>query len=281
MHQNSQHRPANFFMGIVFTGIVFRGIFLGGIVFISIVLTGTTLSASPQSQLDTAGDAAVDRSQDLALFEPVETPANQNRPVAREATATTAEPEFTLSGVSRIAGNYSAILEHKSGESILVKVAANANTRIPEYSDYSIVSMSAVTVSIRYPGNNPCAEFADQGVRCNRAANIAELSLSHGDPIPATNPADTESAGTDSEDESAIDNADNGDNANNGEARNGSRNPFATLANAKNGASGDNSRPVTASGAGRRFTPRRISPEDVPEGKRLVTTPFGDRLVDQ
>jgi hypothetical protein len=28
-----------------------------------------------------------------------------------------------------------------------------------------------------------------------------------------------------------------------------------------------------------RFRPRRIDPEDVPEGYRLVRTPFGDRVV--
>ena len=30
-----------------------------------------------------------------------------------------------------------------------------------------------------------------------------------------------------------------------------------------------------------RFEVRRINPEDVPPGKRLVRTPFGDRLIDE
>jgi hypothetical protein len=30
-----------------------------------------------------------------------------------------------------------------------------------------------------------------------------------------------------------------------------------------------------------RFQPRRIAPEDVPPGMRVVRTPFGDRLVEQ
>ena len=29
------------------------------------------------------------------------------------------------------------------------------------------------------------------------------------------------------------------------------------------------------------FTPRRINPEDVPPGMRVVSTPFGDRLVEE
>jgi hypothetical protein len=30
----------------------------------------------------------------------------------------------------------------------------------------------------------------------------------------------------------------------------------------------------------RRFRPRRINPDQVPDGMRVVSTPFGDRLVD-
>ena len=51
-------------------------------------------------------------------------------------------------------------------------------------------------------------------------------------------------------------------------------NPFEAL---RNGRRGDTLNPGTN---GARFTPRRIPPEDVPEGKRIVATPFGDRLVD-
>ena len=55
-------------------------------------------------------------------------------------------------------------------------------------------------------------------------------------------------------------------------------NPFEALRNAQNS---------RVSGAGDenpargRFTPRRIDPADVPEGMRVIATPFGDRLVEQ
>ncbi len=230
---------------------------------------GASLLAFAQ---DSSSGDITDSTQGFALFESVETAASQNRAavrVEREVRATTTEPEFTLLGVSRIAGNYSAMLQHKNGESILVKADPSASTFIPDYSDYSIVGLSATTVSVRYPGNNPCVEFVDQGVSCNSAANIAELSLSTGEPIPPKDPTNTELASTDSQNESDIDND---------EDTTESRNPFAALNNAN---AEDNSTAATSSRANRRFTPRRINPEDVPEGKRIVSTPFGDRLVDQ
>ena len=53
-------------------------------------------------------------------------------------------------------------------------------------------------------------------------------------------------------------------------------NPFAALREAQAENPADSS---TRRGA--RFSPRRVAPEDVPPGMRVVSTPFGDRLVEQ
>ena len=53
-------------------------------------------------------------------------------------------------------------------------------------------------------------------------------------------------------------------------------NPFEALRAQQNNVSVSN-----RDGGNERFTPRRILPEDVPPGMRVVSTPFGDRLVEQ
>lgn len=209
-------------------------------------------------------------SQGLTLFEEVETTASGNnspsRPT-RESRATTAEPEFTLIGTSRIGSDYTAMVKHRTGEILLVKAMPNENTVIQDHSDYSIVDIRAGAVSVRYPSNNPCVEFSDRGVRCNAAGNIAELVLANGEPLPSANLAIIIGSGNG-----------NGTDEESVELNTDPANPFEALRNAQN------ERAVSAGDgnpAGGRFTPRRINPEDVPEGMRVIATPFGDRLVEQ
>jgi len=212
-----------------------------------------TVTAQSQGQLtDTQAN-----QQDLTLFEPVQVSAeNTSRSPARpnrESRATTSEPPFTLMGTSRIGDNYSAMVKHRGGETIIVRVGANGNTPLPDYSGYSIVDVAAGNISIRYPGNSPCIEFSGQGVICNDAANIARLTLPTSAPLPSLNLPDELIESVEDQ----------------------PKNPFETL---RNGAvAQDEEQAVNAA----RFTPRRINPEDVPEGMRVISTPFGDRLVAQ
>ena len=212
-----------------------------------------TVTAQSQGQLtDTQAN-----QQDLTLFEPVQVSAeNTSRSPARpnrESRATTSEPPFTLMGTSRIGDNYSAMVKHRGGETIIVRVGANGNTPIPDYSGYSIVDVAAGNISIRYPGNSPCIEFSGQGVSCNDAANIARLTLPTSAPLPSVNPPDELIESVEDQ----------------------PKNPFETL---RNGAVAQDEEQA---GNAARFTPRRINPEDVPEGMRVISTPFGDRLVAQ
>ena len=203
-------------------------------------------------------------SQQLNLFEEIETTNNSSsraRDRVREGgRATSDSPEFVLIGTSRIGSEYSVIIQHRGGDTLMVKAGPNSSTQIPGYNGYSILDVGSGSVSIRYPENAPCVEFRDQGVSCDGAVNIASLSLANGEPLPGqeVEPSLADSRlGEATADEPPI-------------------NPFEALRAQQNTAPVNNS-----DGGNERFTPRRILPEDVPSGMRVVSTPFGDRLVEQ
>ena len=203
-------------------------------------------------------------SQQLNLFEEIESASNSSSQVRGRARAdnlaTPASPEFTLVGTSRIGSEYSAIIQHRGGDILIVKASPNSSTQIPGYSGYSILDVGSGSISIRYPEHVSCVEFRDQGVNCIGGENIALLSLTNGQPLPG-NETET-SLATASSNETAVDDP--------------PINPFEALrAQQNNGAES------IRDGDNERFTPRRISPEDVPPGMRVVSTPFGDRLVEQ
>jgi hypothetical protein len=141
----------------------------------------------------------------------------------------------------------------------MVKAGLNSTTQIPGYSGYSILDVSSGSISIRYPENVPCVEFRDQGVNCD-GANIAALSLANGEPLLGKEVETSLTAGRSNE--TAADEL--------------PTNPFEALVSRQNNVSVGN-----PDRDNERFTPRRILPEDVPPGMRLVSTPFGDRLVEQ
>ena len=204
-------------------------------------------------------------SQGLSLFEAVEVADggvnNANR-TPRGPRDTVAGPEFTLLGTSRIGGSYSAILRHMSGESILVRSQGDTGTAIEDHAGYSVLSVGAGKLSLRYPVSVPCAEDLGQGVSCAAGPNTAELTLGKSAPLSRPVPSATlEQQGTSTESPTAQ-----------------SINPFESIIAAQ---AGGNDPAQADGGRGERFVPKRISPEDVPPGMRVVATPFGDRLVEQ
>jgi hypothetical protein len=212
-------------------------------------------------------------SQDLTLFEEVEQPettsnnSNQSRSV-RRALPNSGAPEFTLLGTSRIGDSYSAMLRHRDGEAVSVKLDPNSNTRIPGHSDYTVVQVESGSVSLRYPDNQPCQANEERGVRCSSADNIAILGLVTAEPLARQERVRLDDGNSEAAGNGSAEAADSADDPS-------SRNPFEAIrAAARNGAN-------PASGEPRRFEPRRIAPEDVPEGMRRVSTPFGDRLVQE
>ena len=206
-------------------------------------------------------------SQQLNLFEEIET---SNNPSEQARTRTTAEgrsrsasPEFTLVGTSRLGSKYSAIIQRRGGDIVVVKTGAGSSTQIPGYAGFSIVDIRGGRASIIYPENVPCVEFLERGVSCDVAANIVVLSLANGEPLASErNQTSTNQTG-----EARINEEETGETP---------VNPFEALRTRANNTTGN-----SASSGNQQFSPRRIAPEDVPPGMRVVSTPFGDRLVEQ
>lgn len=176
---------------------------------------------------------------------------------------TQANPVFTLVGTSRIGSSTSVLLKHLNGDVVRVPVLAENNT-VPGHELYTVVESDPGRVSIRHPASIPCADFPDQGVSCDSTTNISVLSLTtaeaivsvaDAEPIPDSQPAEEAESAT--------------------EETTSSRNPFAALRERNREAVSTQATSTT------RFQPRRIAPEDVPPGMRVVSTPFGDRLVQQ
>lgn len=238
----------------------------------SSILVFLTVMANGYAQSIDAGQE-IDTTQEFSLFGEVVAGGNDSdadeRPAGRRgrgATARdTAEPEFTLIGTSRIGDRYSAILRNRDGSEVVVTAEQGRNTRIDGFSQFSVVDVGPGRVSIQYPGSSSCVEFRDQGVSCNTAANIASLELTMSDPIPrAVITARDETNGNEGEVVVSEDEPEE------------PTNPFAAL---RARALQNGNAPAPAANTGRTFTTRRIDPADVPPGMRVVSTPFGDRLV--
>ena len=214
----------------------------------------------------------------LVLFEEIEVtqarPDTPNRPT-RESRATTSEPTFTLIGTSRIANKLSAIVRHQNGENIRVSTGSSGVALITGYEEYSIFDVGAGNLSVRYPSNVPCIAHKDKGVSCLSLPNTAQLKLVNAEALARVDPAPSIALSTDMSSDQ-VDGA-------TGVSPEGIANPFEKIRTAR--AFGGNPAEIS-SGDGRdgrngRFTPRRIPPEDVPPNMRVVSTPFGDRLVEQ
>ncbi len=213
-------------------------------------------------------------AQELELFEDVErtvSSANNqrgNRAGGADAPAVSpTEPEFTLVGASRIGDQRRVVLNHRSGETLTVPLEADGETSIPGYEQFHIVSSEKGRVSIQYPDGSNCVEAADSGVSCEAGANVARLSLSPA-PLPEQFIVDLNQEEEPAEQEPELE----------AEAREAAEdlardpnNPFARL---RAEALGQDVPPAP------RFRPRRIDPAQVPPGMRVVSTPFGDRLVE-
>jgi hypothetical protein len=209
---------------------------------------------------------------EFRLFEAIDSAATADSPRnrrTRNATATRntiANPEFTLVGTSRIGDKYSVILTHKDGNTVVVQAEPNTRTEIMGHSQFSIGDVGSRVVSINYPDGTNCVESKDKGVSCNTAANTANLTLTYGEPLAprqrqVSEPVQAFKEAIEGEEDEPV-------------------NPFAALRDAAE-TNGGSSRPANGDGNTSQFRPRRIDPDDVPPGQRVVSTPFGDRLVDQ
>lgn len=207
-------------------------------------------------------------AQSLSLFEPVEVPPGANDvafAAGTEQRALSNAPAFTLLGTSRIGSKRRVSLLDGAGQKIVVELGDTDSTPIPDHAGYRVVTVGADTVSISLPANAPCVGSQEKGVQCT-ADGRAELSLTTAAPLVLARPAEPAVAQQDDVADADQVPPDN---------------PFAAAlrAAAQNEANAQDGRgrrgiPVD------RFEARRIAPEEVPPGMRVVRTPFGDRLVE-
>lgn len=241
--------------------------------------TGSTMTINRLFQVSLAGLTLLAMNQlkaqdqsEFSLFEEVQdNSAQQQQRVTRQQASTSGNqsgPEFVLVGTSRIGNRHRVMLKHRSGNTVNFAVEPSSQSTIPGYEDYLLVEYAPGKVSIRFPADTPCASFSDKGVDCLGDINIARLSLALGDVVtrsPGRNASTSSSSATTQE-------ANATENANREEAER--PNPFEVLRANQAAAQQGNGQPA-------RIQVRRIAPEDVPEGYRVISTPFGDRLVEE
>lgn len=219
-------------------------------------------------------------AQELALFEPVDVapaaPASAPfQPQPAEAGFAPQAAALALTGTSRFGERFGATLRDANGRTLQVHWRAGETSAVAQLPGYELLQVSAREVRLALPPGMLCQAAPAQGVRCE-GDGILRLGLTTAAPLaPAQPPADT-LASTPSDATAFA--ADSPPDAATPEIA--ADNPFAAALRAaaeeQRAGAGGRRGPFNAE----RFQPRRISPDDVPPGMRLVRTPFGDRLVE-
>ena len=170
------------------------------------------------------------------------------------------QKDFVLKGVSQIGSRYIVFLEAPNTK--IVKVDMGEKRRAPVkngYTDYHLIRMTDRKVKIDYPANAPCRRPNPQkGIKCTNGGKSATLEFIVG---KATSPpVVAQKKGIDQ------------------------NNPFLAAINKNKQLSEEEKKKRDEALKKRRelyknFKRQVIKDEDVPEGMRVVRTPFGDRLV--
>ncbi len=209
----------------------------------------------------------------LSLFEPVEQDADNSQNQAfgpsNPAVSAGTGPQFALVGTSRFGNRYRVSVRDRNGEVITVDAGDGGSAAIPGYPGFAVTQVASRHVLLQHPVSTPCFDFSDQGVTC-QGDNTARLALATAEPVAP--PPEPERRRDRAEDRNARD-AD----ASEQNAEAPPENPFAAALRAAR----ERGEPDAAASRAeeQRFRPRRIDPADVPEGYRLIRTPFGDRVV--
>jgi len=222
----------------------------------AISLLGSPVSLAQQSDSETRGPltlfAAIDADEDARN--------TNNRRELPGAGVGDEAPEFSLLGSTRIGARRSVLLLHKSGTPISLPLTRGKGTPIPNHESYTLLSSPEGEVVVQYPNSQPCRASETHGVSC-KTSNRAILALAAADPLPPRATEESvEGVNDDAERETEP-----------------PLNPFEAL---RQRAANGQANAVVSPEDQRRFRPRRINPDQVPDGMRVVSTPFGDRLVD-
>jgi hypothetical protein len=222
-----------------------------------------------------ASQQAQNNPRTLSLFEAVEQSSAGNDSQAsgprNPSVSASNGPQFALVGTSRFGDRYRVSVRASGGDVITVDAGDGGSAAIPGYPGFRVTQVASRHVILEHPASTPCFEFRDQGVTCD-GSNVARLALATAEPVaPPQEPASRRDRRAQGQDGQG-----SGDSEQSAEDR--PQNPFAAALRAARERDGE---PDAAASRAeeQRFRPRRIDPDDVPEGYRLVRTPFGDRVV--
>ncbi len=234
----------------------------------ALITTGLIGTAPAVAQTaDTGTDGT---TPSLQLFEPVDRPESSpaQRPGgSRGASSAGGDgPRFELVGTSRFGDRYRARLQSADGQVVTVEVRSGETATVPGHPGFRVEVPGARQVIVSHPGSTPCVADEERGVACLDGGRQSRLQLATAAPLA---PREETTSGED-----------DGDGQEAGQDSGQGENPFArALRAAREGNSEDE---AAARARAQRFQQRRrIDPEDVPEGFRVVRTPFGDRLIEE
>lgn len=213
----------------------------------------------------------------LRLFEPIEASASaaDSPAPAPDTTSRSGGPQFTLVGTSQFGSKRQVRLRLQNGETLVVPLpdessgSMDARAEIPGYPGHFVDEVANRQLIIQHPAGNSCYADPDEGVTCV-GSNVSRLQLATAAPIATQAPAQ-------SAEESSEDRGGRRDRRSEDSAEEQPENPFAAALRAARERSDPDAAVRRTEES--RFRPRRIDPADVPEGARLVRTPFGDRIV--
>lgn len=216
-----------------------------------------------------AQQAAAQNTDSLNLFEPVE---RQSAPITQQLEQSPSAPvavsstePFTMIGTSRLGDRWRARVRSPSGQVVTVDLDPKVPVTIPGYPGYTIAAANTRELVVRHPASSPCVPRTDQGVNC-ASGTEARLSIATASPIAAVSPAQAPMQATAGAETVVTEVSPD--------------NPFAAALRAARERAEADGVPLQMM-EGERFRPRRIDPSEVPEGSRLIRTPFGDRIITQ
>jgi hypothetical protein len=173
------------------------------------------------------------------------------------------QQDFVLKGVSQIGERYIVFLEAPNTKTITVDMEDKIRTSVKNgYPDYHLIRMTERKVKIDYPENAPCRNPNPQkGIKCTNGGKSATLEFVVGNPLAPPPDAVVSKNMPDT-----------------------TVNPFLAAVNKNKELSEEEQKKRDAALEKRRelyknFKRQVIKDEDVPEGMRVVRTPFGDRVV--
>ncbi len=233
------------------------------------------------------------QAQELTLFEPVDTGGAAELPEGPQPLEPqNGQPAFTVRGTLQVGDQYRAVLVDRAGQSRTVTWQPGAVVPLPGYAGFGVTRIDARTVSLQHPASDPCVAAAAQGVTCQDGSTsllrVATASAPLQQAPAAVGPTPP------AQDLPAVDLP--------------PMNPFeaairaqaaqqqaggqpGTFVNPFNGETqiielgspeGQQQREARQQARQERLNRlqlQRIPADQVPPGMRVVTTPFGDRLV--